>query len=340
MPAGAHPAAVAGAGLRRRPGRRPGVHRRRRHGAGPALGADRLRVRRTGGGGLHRPGHGAVAVPAGRLADRHAGLGAARRGRDRTPAALEEGVVRSAEQLLPLMRELQDYVWRRHLAANAGRLFVADPARSTAGSWPSGFADLVGYTSRRRGMGGRELGAMVEDFEGLAADVIARHHGRVVKTVGDGVLFTCAGAGRRGGDRAAAAGGVDRRRPAAAAGRRRLRRGAHPARRRLLPGGQPGQPAHLARPALHRAGRPAAGPAAARARPATGCGRCAGCRCAGTTTSSRGWSAAGTPGRRPRGGRARGAARRDRRRRADDGTTTGRADWDGRVAWTPGSGAD
>jgi adenylate cyclase len=54
------------------------------------------------------------------------------------------------------------------------------------------FADLVGYTTRSRGMGGRELGAMVEDFESLAADVIARHHGRVVKTVGDGVLFTCA----------------------------------------------------------------------------------------------------------------------------------------------------
>ena len=52
------------------------------------------------------------------------------------------------------------------------------------------FADLVGYTSRSRGMGGRELGAMVEDFESTAAEVIARHGGRVVKTVGDGVLFT------------------------------------------------------------------------------------------------------------------------------------------------------
>jgi adenylate cyclase len=39
-------------------------------------------------------------------------------------------------------------------------------------------------------MGGRELGDMVEDFEGLAADLIARHRGRVVKTIGDGVLFT------------------------------------------------------------------------------------------------------------------------------------------------------
>jgi adenylate cyclase len=39
-------------------------------------------------------------------------------------------------------------------------------------------------------MGGRELGAMVEDFESTATEVIARHRGRVVKTVGDGVLFT------------------------------------------------------------------------------------------------------------------------------------------------------
>jgi adenylate cyclase len=100
-------------------------------------------------------------------------------------------VVRSTEQLLPLMRELQDYVWRRHLAANAGRLFLASPGAVDRRELAVGFADLVGYTSRSRGMGGRELGAMVEDFEGLAADVIARNHGRVVKTVGDGVLYTC-----------------------------------------------------------------------------------------------------------------------------------------------------
>src|SRR5690348_6783822 len=43
-------------------------------------------------------------------------------------------------------------------------------------------------------MGGRELGAMVEDFESIAAEVIARHGGRVVKTVGDGVLFTVSSA--------------------------------------------------------------------------------------------------------------------------------------------------
>jgi len=101
-------------------------------------------------------------------------------------------MVSATERLLPLMRDLQDYVWRRHLAANAGRLLPTHRGQVDRRDLTVGFADLVGYTTRSRGMGGRELGAMVEDFESLVADVIARHHGRVVKTVGDGVLFTCA----------------------------------------------------------------------------------------------------------------------------------------------------
>ena len=108
--------------------------------------------------------------------------------------ATAEEAVAAARALLPRLREVQDYVWRRHLAANADRLLAAvgpGDRRELA----VGFADLVGYTSRSRGMGGRELGAMIEDFESTAAEVIARHSGRVVKTVGDGVLFT-AGTGR------------------------------------------------------------------------------------------------------------------------------------------------
>jgi adenylate cyclase len=103
-----------------------------------------------------------------------------------------ERMVSATARLLPLMRDLQDYVWRRHLAANAGRLLPTHRGQVDRRDLTVGFADLVGYTTRSRGMGGRELGAMVEDFESLVADVIARHHGRVVKTVGDGVLFTCA----------------------------------------------------------------------------------------------------------------------------------------------------
>lgn len=109
---------------------------------------------------------------------------------DRTAATADEAVA-AAKELLPRLREVQDYVWRRHLAANAERL-LAVTGSGDRRELAVGFVDLVGYTSRSRGMGGQELGRMVEDFESTAAEVIARHHGRVVKTVGDGVLFTAA----------------------------------------------------------------------------------------------------------------------------------------------------
>src|SRR5215212_7371490 len=109
---------------------------------------------------------------------------------ERRPVSPDEAV-EVARALLPRMRDIQSYVWRRHLAANADRLLAA-AGPGDRRELAVGFADLVGYTSRSRGMGGRELGAMIEGFESIAAEVIARHTGRVVKTVGDGVLFTVA----------------------------------------------------------------------------------------------------------------------------------------------------
>ena len=75
----------------------------------------------------------------------------------------------AARALLPRLREVQDYVWRRHLAANADRLLAAGGAGDRR-ELAVGFADLVGYTSRSRGMGGRELG---RDGRGLR-----EHRGR------------------------------------------------------------------------------------------------------------------------------------------------------------------
>jgi len=112
---------------------------------------------------------------------------------ERRPASPDEAVA-VARALLPKMRDIQHYVWRRHLAANADRLLASVAGQGDRRELAVGFADLVGYTSRSRGMGGRELGAMVEDFEAIATEVIARHRGRVVKTVGDGVLFTAGSA--------------------------------------------------------------------------------------------------------------------------------------------------
>ncbi len=129
-----------------------------------------------------------------RLADWQADLlaeGIGRQRRERGADAVDP--VEAAEVLLPLLARTQDYVWRRHLAANIDRLLSAGTPGDRR-ELAVGFADLVGYTSRSRGMGGRELGAMVEAFEATATEVIARSRGRVVKTVGDGVLYTAASA--------------------------------------------------------------------------------------------------------------------------------------------------
>jgi len=81
------------------------------------------------------------------------------------------------------------YIWRRHLAATAGRA-LADDRTSPSTSLVVGFADLVGFTSLTRDVGEAELAGVVETFEALASDVIAEHSGRVVKTLGDEVMFT------------------------------------------------------------------------------------------------------------------------------------------------------
>ena len=75
-------------------------------------------------------------------------------GNDDRPSATADEAVEAAKALLPRLRQVQDYVWRRHLAANADRLLAATGPGDRR-ELAVGFADLVGYTSRSRGMGGR-----------------------------------------------------------------------------------------------------------------------------------------------------------------------------------------
>jgi adenylate cyclase len=84
------------------------------------------------------------------------------------------------------------YTWRRHLAAVASWLSdVADDGDLAAGTALTvGFADLVSYTRLSQRLEQHALGVLVQRFEGLAADVVTAGGGRVVKTVGDEVLFT------------------------------------------------------------------------------------------------------------------------------------------------------
>lgn len=94
-----------------------------------------------------------------------------------------------AKDLLPTLEALQSYVWRRHLAANAGRTLIGTAEQVARKQLVIGFADIVGYTSLTRRLGIEELNELIERFESTAMDVIATGRGWVVKTVGDEVMF-------------------------------------------------------------------------------------------------------------------------------------------------------
>lgn len=104
---------------------------------------------------------------------------------DQTAAALLAIVT----DILPLIQNLQDYVWRRHLVGAAGRALLAGDRAGV--DLAVGFADIVNFTRTSRKLTTTELGALVETFEATVTEVIAGHGGRVIKTIGDEVLFVC-----------------------------------------------------------------------------------------------------------------------------------------------------
>ena len=88
-------------------------------------------------------------------------------------------------------QELLLYVWRRHLAAAVARIEVLGDAEEglLTSQVSIGFADIVGFTALSNEMTRDRIGDMVEIFESRCADVVAAHRGRVIKSIGDSVLF-------------------------------------------------------------------------------------------------------------------------------------------------------
>ncbi len=96
-------------------------------------------------------------------------------------------LVRISDEIEPLLI----FAWRRHVTAAITRM-LADATPDEASSEPHrvvGFADLVSFTSLVRRMSERQLARVVQRFEALASDIVTAHGGRVIKTVGDEVLF-------------------------------------------------------------------------------------------------------------------------------------------------------
>ena len=84
------------------------------------------------------------------------------------------------------------YLLRRHLVAGFyRRSALHDQAmRHGAPSMAVGFADLAGFSTLSQAMSAVELAELLVAFESRAYDLVVELDGRVVKMLGDGVLFT------------------------------------------------------------------------------------------------------------------------------------------------------
>ncbi|MCU1564876.1 MAG: adenylate/guanylate cyclase protein, partial [Arthrobacter sp.] len=121
-----------------------------------------------------------------------------------TDAVARKRLVSELPSLVEPLEEILVYSWRRQLNAAVQRLAV----RAEAGLQSSeegregdeddaplplaravGFADLVSYTSLSRRMNEKTLAQLVQRFENKCAEIISVGGGRLVKTVGDEVLY-------------------------------------------------------------------------------------------------------------------------------------------------------
>lgn len=84
---------------------------------------------------------------------------------------------------------MQSHVWRRQFVVSADRLLATPSRASDAAPQVVGFADVVGFSDISRGLDERELADFIQDFEARAISVITAGDGRVIKTLGDGILF-------------------------------------------------------------------------------------------------------------------------------------------------------
>lgn len=100
--------------------------------------------------------------------------------------AVEEGaglIDGFAERLDPLLR--------RHVlqSIERSRRTIINPTERFVYRYAVGFVDLVGFTAISGDMGARELSVFLREFEGHTHDVVTSAGARLVKLIGDEVMF-------------------------------------------------------------------------------------------------------------------------------------------------------
>lgn len=103
---------------------------------------------------------------------------------------IAEGFVTVAKEMVPkfgaaigalFMRHMLEVIYSNWSVDEGGGAITLDRT--------VGFADLVGYTATATDISGRELAAIVDQFEARVASAVALHQGRMVKLIGDEAMF-------------------------------------------------------------------------------------------------------------------------------------------------------
>ena len=115
---------------------------------------------------------------------------AVERGDDAT-GSRADSAMRMVQQVNPPFEDLLIYAWRRHLAAAVARIETlgANEEDLHTTQLTVGFADIVAFTALSNEVSRERIGEIVEIFESRCADVVAGQRGRVIKSLGDSVLF-------------------------------------------------------------------------------------------------------------------------------------------------------
>lgn len=96
---------------------------------------------------------------------------------------------RSVAAYIPRIGAMMDAVHRQHQVSH--RTFLEELAGGPSSSIMCGvgFADLTGFTALTQRLSTAELSALLTDFGGTVADVVHADGGRVVKFIGDAVMW-------------------------------------------------------------------------------------------------------------------------------------------------------
>ncbi|MDT5322113.1 MAG: hypothetical protein QOD88_4635 [Mycobacterium sp.] len=98
---------------------------------------------------------------------------------------------REVAEFVPRVGAMIDAVHRQHLVST--RTFIEGMAQGPSASLVCGvgFADLSGFTALTQTLTPAELSAMLSEFGATVSDVVHADGGRVVKLLGDAVMWVC-----------------------------------------------------------------------------------------------------------------------------------------------------